>query len=60
MNIKRVNPLSEIYSTQRQNSKNGNQKKEGKEVKSNYSKTIEEILKEIKKEKMKQDNETER
>lgn len=60
MNIKRVNPLSEIYSTQRQNSKNGNQKKEGKKVKSNYSKTFEEILKEIKKEKMKQDNETER
>ena len=58
MNIKRVNPLSEIYSTQKRNSKDGNQKKEEKEVKSNY--TFEEILKETKKKKMKQNDETER
>ena len=60
MNIKRVNPLSEIYSTQKRNSKNGNQKKEEKEVKSNYSKTFEEILKETENRIKKQNNEMER
>lgn len=60
MNIKRVNPLSEIYSTQKQNSKNGNQKKKEKEVKSNYSKTFEEILKETENRIKKQNNEMER
>lgn len=60
MSIKRINPLSEIYSIQKRNSKDKNEKKDEKEVKSNCSKTFEEILNETQKEKMKRDNETER